>query len=401
MIKSIHLTNFFGFKDTTIDFNSDHNILVGINGSGKSNLLKAIRLLREGVIGKGLGALIIEDWGGIEAVFFKGVRENESQDRIQLEFVFDADHLSQLGYGFAYDVRYRIALLKQSDRGNFFVDEELFWKAPGRDHILLRFTRGTGTINTSPPDEKHPAYVRYEFRDLQELALRTIRDPSGFPALSAVQDAIAEIVLYDYFDTSPNSKVRRAMKATGSLRLNADGSNMPQIINQIKVADKVNYERIVTGLREVNEHFRGFDFNILGSGNFELMLDEEKLNSAVHVAHISDGTLRYLCLLAIIWNSHRGKLICIDEPESGLHPDMMLNIAKGIHEVSHDATFLIATHSENFLNQFRVEDIRVFEKDEENAIKVQSYSETDFEGWYESFSPGEMWRQGDLGGNRW
>jgi predicted ATPase len=179
-----------------------------------------------------------------------------------------------------------------------------------------------------------------------------------------------------------------------------DGTNLPQILNTIKISHKSSYSKIATMLNEVNSKFIGFDFNFLG-GNIELMLEEDYINSSIHVTSISDGTLRYLCLLAILFNPERGSIICIDEPEVGLHPDMISNIGNAIIEASEKSTMIISTHSENLLNCFEIENIRIFEKDEHNSSKVFVYNKSDFQGWYEEFSSGKMWRQGDLGGNRW
>jgi predicted ATPase len=106
-------------------------------------------------------------------------------------------------------------------------------------------------------------------------------------------------------------------------------------------------------------------------------------------------------LLAILYNPQRGKLVCIDEPEVGLHPDMIMNIANAIKEAAADTTFLISTHSENLLNYFELENVKVFEKDDSNATVVNSYNAEQFADWYADFSVGQMWKQGDLGGVRY
>lgn len=132
-----------------------------------------------------------------------------------------------------------------------------------------------------------------------------------------------------------------------------------------------------------------------------MLLEEDGLLSPIHITHLSDGTLRYLCLLAILFNPSRGSFICIDEPEVGLHPDMLKLVANAIQQAAEDSALLIATHSEHILNQFQIKAIRVFEKDTSNETMVLTYEEADFEGWYERFNPGQMWRAGGLGGNRY
>ena len=243
--------------------------------------------------------------------------------------------------------------------------------------------------------------VRYtDFVEPTELALSKIYDTDRYYALSTIRKAVGEIVVYNYFDTTPRSNIRKPMLPTSEKRLICDGTNLPQILNTIKINYKSSYAKIVEMLNEVNPNFNGFDFNFIG-GNIELMLEEKQLGSSIHVSSISDGTLRYLCLLAILYNPDRGALVCIDEPEVGLHPDMIANIGRSIIEAASDNLLLVSTHSENLLNSFEIEDIRIFEKDEQNATQISNYSKSDFEDWYDEFSTGKMWRNGDLGGNRW
>ena len=180
----------------------------------------------------------------------------------------------------------------------------------------------------------------------------------------------------------------------------ADGSNLPQVLNSIKVNDKNSYARIKEALVAVNPNFRGFDFNFLGT-SIELLLDEIGLNRAVHVTHISDGTLRYLCLLAIIFNPRCGRLVCIDEPEVGLHPDMLGELMAAIIKNEGGTQFIISTHSNLILNQLPVSDVIVFEKDDKNSTVVNDFRDKEFEEWASQYNTGTLWRNGDLGGNRY
>ncbi len=400
MIKSIRLTNFFSFKDTTITLNSDLNVLIGINGSGKSNFLRAIKLLKTGVSNEGLKELILEKWGGIDEIFFKGKENSQNERSVGLEFIFDKEIISKYGYHFRRDIIYRIVLIKSPSLRQYYIDETILTNDGNK---FLYFNNGNGEIaeRVNEDDLSKIRFIKYNDYDPQELVLSKIFDSERYLPIDALRKAISNIMVYDYFDTTPNSPIRKAMKATAGKRLLPDGSNLPQILNTIKISHKREYQKIVERLNDVNENFRGFDFHFLGSGNFELMLDESGLDSAIHVTNISDGTLRYLCLLSILYNPERGKFICIDEPEVGLHPDMSLNITKAIKESSLNSTMLIATHSENILDAFEIEQVRVFEKEPDNSSIVNSFETKDFEKWYDEYNLGKMWRQGDIGGNRW
>lgn len=405
MIKSITLSNFFSFLDQEIVFHNNVNILVGINGSGKSNLLKAIKLLRVGVIGNqddnALQDLIINIWGGFDNIKYKGSGIKEYRNSIGLEFKFDKDILSKYGpFTFKSDLVYKIVIIKKPNVENYYISETIDTET---GYYYLDFINGTGKVSERFEAEG-VRNVTYDNYNPRELALSKISefDSDRFLPLTIVKKAIKDIAVYEYLNTTPSSKLRGSMSATSTeKKLLPDGSNLPQLLNLININYKAQLKEIQAMIKDVNSKFTGFSFNIMGSGFLELMLDEDNLESSIHVTHISDGTLRFLCILAIIFNPNRGRVVCIDEPEVGLHPDMIYNICKSIEKATNETTFIIATHNENILSAFRLENIRVFEKDENNSTIVNQLNEEDFKDWYDDFNPGQMWRDGDLGGKRW
>lgn len=347
----------------------------------------------------------------------KTQQKKEFPNSIGLEFTMDGEVLSQYGFKFYEDVLYKIVLVKKSGPDNYIVSETLQTEnKEGIDpFIYIDIYGGRGKLHEHKPlkdnemkepegsygQNKESGLTFYDDHDSRELILPKIYDPERYYEINTVRKALSDIVTYPYFDTSPSSRLRNAVMATGGKRLNSDGGNLAQIINTINNKHKSLFRNLNETLKDVNENFRGFDFNILGSGMFELMLDEEGLDSSVHVAHISDGTLRFLCLMAIFFNPDRGKFVSIDEPETGLHPDMMHSITSCIKEVATNSVFLIATHHEDIVSAFDIRNIRVFEKDSHNLSIVMKFTEEDFKNWYDEFSAGKMWRKGDIGGNRW
>ena len=398
MIKSIRLKNFFSFSSTTIELNQI-NALVGINGSGKSNFLKAISVLKAVVVEGGLSELIINQWGGFDAVCFSG-KTNHPDPRIELEFEFDKDDLQAFGYKFYQPVFYQIRLYKVPSTQNFSIEEYFYKKIDNgkMGFIYLKMINGKGFVRESINGEQET--VEYQLDDSMNSILSQLVDKDRYYQIFALREAIKSIAVYTYIDTSNKSAIRKPGVFTSAVRLASDGANLPQLLNRIKINNKADYNAIKQAFMSVNPNYTDFDYNIMGT-NIELMLEEALLNRSVHVTHISDGTLRYLCLLSIIHNAQRGVVVCIDEPEVGLHPDMIYELMAGIKSHQSETQFIVSTHNENVLNQFNVEDVLICEKNEENATTLSVFRDEEFKQWAAAYATGRLWRNGDLGGNRY
>lgn len=396
MIKSIRLMNFFSFGAQTIGLDG-LNVLIGINGVGKSNLIKAIHVLKAVISDGDMSDLIINKWGGFDAVHYLG--DNRQDPKIELEYEFDPFILGQYGYHFQEPVFYRIRFHKVASSQNYYICESFHTKSEGRtNYRYMQMDQGKGFVREGLSNNQET--VRYELDNAAESILCQLVDKDRYYQIYTLREAIKDIVLYNYFDTTAKSDMRKPIPPGPSSRLLPDGSNLPLVLNSIKINDKNSYTGIADALNAVNPLFNGFDFNFLGT-SIELLLDERGLNKSVHVTHISDGTLRYLCLLSIIFNHKRGKLVCIDEPEVGLHPDMVGELMQAILQTTGETQYVISTHSDHILNQVSVENIIVFEKDENNKTSVKSFKDKEFVNWASQYAAGSLWRNGDLGGNRY
>ena len=242
--------------------------------------------------------------------------------------------------------------------------------------------------------------VNYNLDGGEDSVFSKVVDKNRYVQVFAIREALKSVATYFYLNTSESSPIRRPVMPSLAVRLLPDGGNLPQLLNKIKMNDRQAYKNIQKALMSVNPNYSDVGFNLLGS-NIELMLEEEKLSRSIHVTHISDGTLRFLCILSIIYNSQRGSLVCIDEPETGLHPDMIAEMMDGLQAGCAGTQFIISTHSENVLNQVSVKDVMAFEKDEENASVVATFTQAEFQEWASSYATGRLWRNGDLGGNRY
>ncbi len=149
-----------------------------------------------------------------------------------------------------------------------------------------------------------------------------------------------------------------------------------------------------------NPYFKSIEISNL-YGQSYLSLREKNMSKAIGALHISDGTLRFLLMESVFYNPSRGVLVAIDEPERGMHPDMIRSIADMMKHAAGQSQIIVATHSPHLLNQFELEDILVFEKDSENSTIIRRVSESDFPDWEGEYLPGQMWLLGQIGGKRW
>ncbi len=392
MIKSIRLQNFFGFQDCTINLEKGENVLVGINGSGKSNFFKAISLLQNGFYNESLSDLIIDTWGGRNKTLFV----DGEQRNFKILYTFDVKAFQAktnrvssdcdvielfVECKFVGSTDYAMSISIDAWKNN---KKRAVYKQNGRKGTLFYHGEGEGRTIVDIP-ENDDFFI------------------PGSPYNSEIDFLIGfclDVKSYTRLDTSDNGTIRAAKAVRASSALNQDGSNLTRLLHTFKLNNKRVFKAIVSSLNKVNNNFSDIDFNVF-SNQIELLIEETPFNKSIPISNISDGTLRFLCLMSIFLNPKRGSLICIDEPELGLHPDMISTLSEAIQFAAQTSQIIISTHSPELLNHFNVENIRVFEKDENNAKIVNQYEVEQFDDFMNKYMPGQLWRQGHLGGNRW
>ncbi len=407
MLAKITLENFFSFGEKTeITLNKGVNILVGINGSGKTNLLKAIRLLHEGIAGKGFQKVFLEDFGGFDEVANAcGGRK----DFIRLAFEFDKDRFPSLvgeySFDFASNPTYEL-LIYRSGVNSYRTSETVYAKS-GLDttvvfhYLIATYGAAQVAVEAVPLPDNLPVQsysVKFEY-NRNELALGHYVEPVNVFPLYVIKKAIESISTYQQFNTSPKSPLRLPVNNGIDERLASDGTNFASLLQRMKNQNALAFDKIVETLQKVNPKYKSIDFDIIGSRIF-MVLREHNLDKTISIEHISDGTLSFILMSAIFGNPNRGGLVSLDEPENDLHPDMISLIADYMKEAAKSTQIIAATHSPLLLNNFDLEDVLVFEKDADNQTKVKNYTEEDFEG-QEDMLVGQFWLRGLIGGKRW
>ena len=400
MIKELIIRDFFSFKgEHKIELNQGVNILVGVNGSGKTSLLNAITLLYEGISGVGLSALF-RQWGTYNAII--NACGEDKPDCFSITYVFDAEVLKKIVpvSPFKKDVYYTITVFPIGDGTNYSLCETLYSEDSRnrkKTFSYLEFRNGIGQISVRTKSGIDVEKYDSGMLSAQELVLRQVTDPQRYLPSFVVREAINSIAGYSKFNFD---KVRQPAEANDIKRLISTGENLSQLLSYLNNDCSFQYEKIRECLSDINPNFTGIGYNVFGSRLY-LSLREKNLSHAIDALHMSDGTLKYLLLLSIFHNPERGLFIGIDEPESCLHPDMIRSVAKMMKNAAKTSQIIVATHSALLLNAFELDDILVFEKNSQNETLIKRYSEEDFADYECDILPGQLWLNGEIGGKRW
>ena len=365
------------------------NVLIGPNGSGKSNLLDVIRLVRSLPSGREpiLGG------GGGEGWIWNGSTPNPDPS---LKLVV-ASVTSPLR-----NFHHRLVFLKDRLQFEEIVRSRRVQPGPpaSMDETLYRADLLKREVQLLARDRNTIDIPWRELERPYQSALAQFRSYRDYPGITRMSDRYERINVYDAWESGRRSAIRMARPA--DLRndiLLEDYSNLGLFLNQIGTAPA--YKRqIIEGLRGLYPRFT--EYEVIVAGNLAQIFFTEG-DISIPAGRLSDGTLRYLCLLAILYNPKPPPLVCIEEPELGLHPDIVAGLAKHLRAASERMQLIVTTHSDILIDALSdtPESIVVFENDD-GATRMKRLDADELSAWLEEYRGlGRLWMSGQIGGTRW
>ena len=392
LLERIQLTNLLSFGPQAEELElRPLNVLIGANGSGKSNFIEAIGLLQAAptdLAARVRGGRGVADW------IWHGEQEVESAC---MYAVLKPAEQGSLHYRLEFAGRQK----------GFTVIREILEPANTEDDFsYLRVMRGSSDRPEAFLMVKAPEsladYRQVEYAlDQSSSVLAQVKDAEHYPELTRVAKDLASIRLYREW-TFGQSNVVRSLQKTDlpNANLAEDHANLGLVLNRLS-GDYAVRERIVEALRRLYEDVSDFHVNI-EFNTAQLYVQERGGKVTVPATRLSDGTIRYLSLLAILCDPQPPPLVCIEEPELGLHPDILPGLAKLLLEASERCQLVVTTHSEVLVDALthEPESIVVCEK-EEGQTKLKRLSRSELQHWLDKYRLGELWSSGEIGGNRW
>ncbi|HUA58562.1 MAG TPA: AAA family ATPase [Candidatus Margulisiibacteriota bacterium] len=384
LLQSIRLRNILSFKDARLSLDS-LNVFIGPNASGKSNLIDAIGLL-QAAPGDLNGAIL--RGGGAPAWLWKGKGEGASTAGIDCEFTLGTNSL-------AYSLDFSAA-----DR-TFLIEHESLRPSSKRGAGAY-FERSGATVKLRKPSAGNGPAVQTATIGSTKSVFSAIRDPLDPTPVTRLATELERIRIYRSFDTSPLAPTRTGASAAGVPKefLEDKGSNLAVVVQEMLYNDTI---KDVNGyLRRLADYFEEVKVR-LDSGVAQLAIKEKDIADPVAATRLSDGTLKFLCLMVVLLHASPPPLICIEEPELGLHPDALQLVAEVLERAAARTQLIVTTHSEALIDTLsgKPEAVVVCERDFDNATSFRRLSSKDLRLWLERYRLGELWRKGEIGGNRW
>lgn len=372
LIERIHLRNLLSFGPLSEPIELQPlNVFIGPNGSGKSNFLDAINLVRS--TPDDVWATIRAGGGAAEWIH-KG-KDHDPPASVEL--------IARVGPN---RIRYYVVIMKD-ENGKFSIGDEEVVALGEEEKMLFGFR-----------EDEHRGVTTDDY-DFTKSVLAQYRDPFGRSPMTQLARAFSKIRCYRGWPITPGSPLRNPQRTDGpAAYLLEDGSNLGLVLNRISLEPSA-WRRLRQTLRSIYEDIDDIAFEIDSSTVRVLIREKHFVTTS---SRMSDGTLRFLCLLSVLLDPNPAPLICIDEPELGLHPDVIHKVADLLRDASTRTQLIVTTHSRELLDALSDEPecVSVFER-VDGQTTVKRLAGQPLLDWLREYGVGRAWRDGELGGNRW
>lgn len=366
-LKSLALRGFKTYRDLQSFEPGRLSVLVGGNGSGKSNLLSFFALLYRMMADPGELQLAVSEAGGAGRLLHDGPKHTESMTA-QLELQ------TEKGVN-----RYEFRLSFAANDSLIFTHEKWEFQTPGY----------------SEPQ------VGGDVAGHRESHLKDCAFSGNDQTAHTMWALLRKCVAYQFHDTSFTSGMRRKVSRTDGRFLHRDGSNIAAFLLRLSCGspeERLALKRIQSTVRQVLPFFAEF---VLEDENGHVLLQWRERGSEETFAssQASDGMLRLFALITLLCQPKDTfpAVLMLDEPELGLHPQAIMLVAALIREVSTHCQVVVATQSVPFVDEFSLDEIIVLSRPGREST-LRRLSEQEFGAWIDEYSTGELWRKNVLAG---
>jgi predicted ATPase len=381
-IEGITVKNFRALRDVNLSPLAPMTTLLGPNGSGKSTVFDVFAFLSE-CFNTGLR----KAWD--KRGRFKELRSRDSEGPIVIEVRYREQPKTPI-------ITYHLAIDERKE-GPFVCEEWLHWRrgTRGKPFRFLEFRHGEGEVISGEMPEEKDERISEELDSPEMLAVNTLGQLAKHPRVSALRRFITGWHL-SYLTAD---HTRGIPEAGPQERLSQTGDNLPNVIQYLKEQHEDRLDQIFSVLRTRVPRLEKVDAELLLDGRLMLQLKDAPFEKPILAKYASDGTLKMLAYLTVLFDPFPPPLIGIEEPENHLHPRLLPELAEECRSASARTQIMATTHSPFFLNGLKPPEVWVLYRNRQGFTEARRVA--DIEG-VQNFVEhgallGHLWMEGHFG----
>ena len=377
-IISIHVKNYRSLHDLELNAITPLTVFLGPNGSGKSTIFDVFTFLSESF---STGLRSAWDKRGR----FKELRTRGSDGLIQIELSYRESTDSR-------PITYHLTI-DEAQTGPFVAEEWMQWEdKQGQPFRFLDFKNGEGLVITGDQPDEREKRIHEVLTSSDVLAVSTLGQLAKHPRISALRRFITGW----YLSYLTADATRGVPEAGAQERLSETGDNLPNVIQYLKEQHEGRLAEILKTLSERVPRLERVESHFMPDGRLLLQIKDAPFEQPILAKFASDGTLKMLAYLTLLYDPKPPELIGIEEPENHLHPRLLPELAEECRMAAERTQLMVTTHSPFFVDGLKPEELWVLYRDETGY--TQARRAADMKGIPEFVSEGaslgQLWMEG-------
>jgi len=378
-IEELSIQNYRALRDLQLRPLTPLTVFLGPNGSGKSTIFDVFAFLSE-CFSVGLRKAVDK------RNRFRELRSRDSDGPIVIELKYRETPSSPL-------ITYHLAI-DENQRGPFVAEEWLRWRRgqQGKPFRFLDFRNGSGQVISGDAPDESDARIEERLTSPDLLAVNTLGQFASHPRVSALRRFITSW----YLSYLTADSTRTTPEAGPQERLSESGDNLPNVIQYLKEQHPSRLDDMLGVLARRVPRLESVQAKLMEDGRLLLQIKDAPFDRPILARFASDGTLKLLAYLMVLYDPNPPQLIGIEEPENHLHPRLLPELAEESREASARTQLMVTTHSPFFVNELRPEELWVLYRNEQGY--TQARRAVDMRGIPQAIAEGgklgQLWMEG-------
>jgi len=353
-------------------------VLIGANGVGKTSILDVLSLLSASASGN--LSDMLSDLGGVANILTRGRSQN-------LSFLVD---MKIPDYN---PLQYELCI--EPTGSGYSISKETLSQDRGRTNPFRHIDSAYGNIRYFDIDAGTILHPNWEYNP-NETSLAQV--PKMFSQPEELRRILATANQYHVLDVSSRAPVKLPQPMKPANFPGIDGENLTPYLYYLRESDPDRFDTIIDTLRAAFADFGSLSFPPVAAGMLTMIWNDKKIQKPIYLHELSEGTLRFIWLIALLYSPRLSTITMIDEPEVSLHPELLSVLVDVMREASKRTQLVIATHSDRLVRFLRPEEVVVMDIDEDGGTTVTHADSMNLDAWLKDYSLDEVWQMGVMGG---